>query len=265
MTSQVLTRRGVPHPYFIARRSLQPAYNLLLRVALSGLNVGIDGGTSRSGERAALKALLGDSTHTAVVLDVGANIGNYTADVLATGASATVHCFEPSATAYTQLAMRFADLPNVVTHNIGLGDVEQALPLYADAAGSPIGSVFPRRLEYLGLTLRPIETATVRRLDRVFTELQLEQIDLLKLDVEGLELAVLRGAGDLLTSGAVRNIQFEFGGCNIDSRTFFRDFWELLNPRYRMYRIVNDGLTPIDRYDERLELFLTTNYVAIWR
>ena len=47
------------------------------------------------------------------------------------------------------------------------------------------------------------------------------KIDLLKLDVEGHELYLL-SAKKFISKISV--IQFEFGGCNIDTRTYFRDF-----------------------------------------
>ena len=53
----------------------------------------------------------------------------------------------------------------------------------------------------------------------------MEDIDLLKLDVEGHELEVLRGGVRMFAQRRVKMVSFEFGGCNIDSRTYFRDFY----------------------------------------
>lgn len=85
----------------------------------------------------------------------------------------------------------------------------------------------------------------------------------MKLDVEGHELAVLKGGKQMLDDGKIHVIQFEFGGCNIDSRTYFQDFFYLLSPGFRIYRIVKDGLFPIEEYSEDLEVFKTTNYLCI--
>ena len=49
-------------------------------------------------------------------------------------------------------------------------------------------------------------------------------IDYVKIDVEGHELDVLEGFGELINK--IKLIQFEFGGCNIiDTELFFQDFW----------------------------------------
>jgi hypothetical protein len=120
-------------------------------------------------------------------------------------------------------------------------------------------------LEHLGRAFHEVETVSLRRIDDICRELAIERVDLLKLDVEGHELAALEGARDLLERGAIWAIQFEFGGTNIDSRTFFRDFWQLLSPQYTIHRILWDGLLPIECYHERLETFLGANYLAIIR
>jgi hypothetical protein len=49
---------------------------------------------------------------------------------------------------------------------------------------------------------------------------------MVKMDIEGHELTALKGFGAALD--VARVLQFEFGGCNIDSRTYFQDFWYFL-------------------------------------
>ena len=87
----------------------------------------------------------------------------------------------------------------------------------------------------------------------------IEQINFLKVDVEGNEYKVFSGAQGMINQGRIKHIQLEFGGCNIDSRTFFRDFWDLLSNKYDFYRIMRDGLIKIEKYTEAHECFLYQN------
>ena len=58
-------------------------------------------------------------------------------------------------------------------------------------------------------------------------------------------------------------IQFEFGGCNIDTRTFFQDFWYFFQDNgFDIYRVSPIGLIKVKKYNERDEIFTTTNYIA---
>src|SRR5690606_3866529 len=102
----------------------------------------------------------------------------------------------------------------------------------------------------------------IRTIDQFCRDQNISNIDFLKLDIEGHEMAALRGASEMLNKNAIRFIQFEFGGCNIDSRTYFQDFWYLLHERYKIYRIVRDGLFHVERYSETYEIFRTINYLA---
>jgi hypothetical protein len=90
------------------------------------------------------------------------------------------------------------------------------------------------------------------------------QLDIVKIDVEGHELAVLRGFGRALA--ATRVVQFEFGGCNIDTRTYFRDFWYFFTDEgFDLYRITPIGAERIHRYRESEEAFTVTNFIAVNR
>jgi FkbM family methyltransferase len=193
-----------------------------------------------------------------IVFDVGANVGEYARLVLAIRPDARISCFEPSRAAFTELSLRLGG--TVTAFPIGLGDREGEADLFAPSSGSPMGSVYPRK--HSSIAFKPTERVRVRRLDDVCREMKIEKIHLLKLDVEGHELAVLRGAHQLLASGAVDMIQFEFGGSNIDSRTYLRDFFALFEPAYRIHRVLRDGLLPLI-YSELDEVFTTTNYVAL--
>ena len=103
---------------------------------------------------------------------------------------------------------------------------------------------------------------TIKKIDDYLAENQISYIDLLKLDIEGNELQALKGAEDSLKNGKIKAIQFEFGTCNIDSRTYFRDFWYLLSDRYNIYRLLKDSLYPVTYYSEYDEVFATINYYA---
>ncbi|GHV56141.1 hypothetical protein AGMMS49579_20380 [Spirochaetia bacterium] len=75
-------------------------------------------------------------------------------------------------------------------------------------------------------------------------------------------MKVLEGAKHMIQSGNIDFIQFEFGGCNIDSRTYFQDFFYALKDRYRIYRIIRDGLFEIKAYREMYECFMNSNFFA---
>ena len=136
------------------------------------------------------------------------------------------------------------------------------LALFADAEQSGMTSVYNRDLQHINVSFTQHEVAAFTTVDAFSVDAGIGQIDLLKIDVEGHELAVLKGAARMIDEGHVRFIQFEFGGTSIDSRTYFRDFWQLLSPRYTIYRIVGNGLRRIDAYTEFLEIFVTVNFLA---
>lgn len=64
---------------------------------------------------------------------------------------------------------------------------------------------------------------------------------------------------------AIKSVQFEFGGCNIDTRTFLQDFFYFFKQhRMRIHRITPFGyLQPLTAYREIDEQFRTTNFLAI--
>lgn len=203
---------------------------------------------------------------SAVVIDVGANTGQFAALARSIAPDAVIHSFEPHPAAYAALARNAAGIGNA-THNMALGDEagEIAFYDYVDEQGSQHASVYREVIE--GVHKRVAAAVTVRcaRLDDIADPLGIGHIGLLKIDAEGHELAVLRGARTLIAAGTIDVIQFEFNEMNVIARVFMRDFFETL-PAYRLFRLQEDGAIPLEVYDPRfMEVFAYQNIACIRR
>lgn len=90
------------------------------------------------------------------------------------------------------------------------------------------------------------------------------QVALLKIDTEGHDLDVLKGASRAIAAKRIRAIQFEFIPANIATHVSMRDFFDAL-PGYRLHRLcMNGGLLPLPSYDvKRCEIYVTHNIVAL--
>jgi hypothetical protein len=118
------------------------------------------------------------------------------------------------------------------------------------------------------LRQRPTAAVAVERttLDLFGAANGIDAIDLLKIDTEGHEWEVLQGARGYLSRGTVAAIQFEFNEMNMLSRVFFRDFYNLLMPDFRMFRLTPRGVIEYGDYQASwMELFSYQNIVCLRR
>jgi len=200
-----------------------------------------------------------------LVMDVGGNKGTYVQAVRTRFPDAEIHVFEPAQSNLEILRNAFARDSTVTIQPFALGNQDGEATLHADVPGSGLGSLSNRRVEHHGIDFEHQEAIAIRRFEAYWRQsLQSRAIDLAKLDVEGHELAVLHGFGAAIAQTAV--IQFEFGGCNIDTRTYFQDFWYFFREHgFDVYRIAPLTLQRIARYSEIEESFMTTNFLAVNR
>jgi FkbM family methyltransferase len=225
---------------------------------LRGLGSGAD--AEASGEKAVF-SLLPDEP---VIFDVGANHGEYAHAAYTSRPRAHVHCFEPSVATFRILSETLSGT-SAVLNNTGLGAENSEATLFSTGDGSGLASLSKRRLDHFGVTMDSQETVQIKSLDSYCDDRSIDTIDLLKIDVEGHEMDVLRGASRMLSEKRIRLITFEFGGCDIDTRTFFQDFYYLFKKlgTQSISRITPSGwLCPVEKYTEDLEHFRTTNYLV---
>lgn len=249
----------------IGEKQYQRLFEDLYLIALRGMNIGGGSEIESSGEKNALfyiKNTLKESDKL-VIFDVGANVGIYTIllnEVFSE--NSTIFSFEPSRITFDRLNSKTKHFKNLNLLNFGFGNSNSFLTLYYNKEESGLASVYNRRLDHFNIKMDLKEEIEIKTIDSFCEENNINKIHFLKLDIEGHELSALSGAAKMLNSHKIDFIQFEFGGCNIDSRTYFQDFYYLLSEDFYIYRIVIDGLCKIEQYKEMYEAFITTNYLA---
>lgn len=255
---------------FLGRKSLQFVWQKLHRLSLYGMNYGRSGDIDTSGEQQVFKLIKKQFLRKAsgVYLDCGANIGEYVLELVDNvNRNSLIYAFEPGRIPFSELELKTKALKNVKVVQKGVGDKNETLELYSNAVNTKHSSMFRRDMSHWGqeFSLAIPEKIEIIRLDQFLIEKGHEHIDFMKIDVEGFEMNCLKGLGAFLTEGRVDMIQFEFGVATIDAKVYFKDFFQLLNGQYKIYRILKDGFYLIHEYDEILEVFITTNYLVVSR
>ncbi len=133
-----------------------------------------------------------------VFADVGANRGEFTIYAAKRLTRGTVLSFEPLADNFAVLKENVSlnGFDNARVFACGLADVEEQREIFTSADHDLHGSWHEGlatlyQTDYRG---RPLGTVTLRRFDDVFNEQKLSRLDGMKIDVEGAEMAVLKGA-----------------------------------------------------------------------
>lgn len=252
------------------------AQNLLerhLRKVLKYMGIGSGGNVATSGEVIGIRKMMALLPPPYCIFDAGANRGQFLRLVLSTIQTGQfeIHCFEPASHTFGLLKENLYNATadkKIVLNNFGLGAHTAERELFYNEPGSEIASLTKRRVDHFNIDFSRSETVNIETLDNYCQNNGIDQIDLLKIDVEGHELDILNtGAEHMFANESIKIVCFEFGGCNIDTRTFFQDFfYRFQSLDMQLYRITPSGyLYPINEYKESFEQFSTTNFLAVHR
>ena len=199
---------------------------------------------------------LGASTKT--FIDVGANRGDWTDMLLkhAPGAQLGI-LIEPSLKGAEILRSHFASEPRVTTLQAAAADQEGTMSFF-EQPGVGVASSLVQGTAVGGIaTVVPVVT-----LDQEANRRGIAQIDFLKIDAEGYDFHVLRGAAQLLQQKRIRALQFEYqtswaqaGSTLAAALSFLAGFG------YEVYLLKGKGLFK-PNYAKYGEYFHYSNYVA---
>jgi FkbM family methyltransferase len=161
-----------------------------------------------------------------IIFDVGANIGQSAASFLDDFPAARIWCFEPSATLHSDLARRFSGNSRVICERCALSSSqgEAQLKHTLDPTMFHLTSLANDKLP-ANVTFGDCETVIAETLDRYCHRMGISHIDFLKVDTEGHDLEILRGANGLLAAGTIACLQSE---CSMSvDNVFHRAFEEI--------------------------------------
>ncbi len=215
---------------------------------------------STNGELRALRCL--EVISPKVVFDVGANVGEWSKIVSRMYPKCEIHAFEIIPSTFSTLVKETESMPNIISNNIGLSDKAGTVTMSLSSIDSTVATAC--RIEgmkfhddyYNARVEGQVSTG-----DRYLSERSIEQIDYLKVDVEGMDLKVLKGFGERMQS--VKAIQFEYGIFNIGSHDLLTDFFVFLENHGFLIGKVYPSYVHFFKYHFKYEDFGGNNYIAV--
>lgn len=240
----------------------------LFKLSLRGLGILNSEIGSATGEDYLLRHL-SKMWRPKIIIDVGSNTDAYGYKFFK---NAKIFTIEPHPHTFKKLMKKFSGEQRIKKHNLAMSNKNGHAKLWDFADDAQLKKTQPTsQLSSLNKDVinsihgQKAQSYLVKKmtLDSFVKHHKLGFIDFLKIDTEGHELKVLQGAKNLLGSGKIGLIQFEFNEMNVLSGSFMRNFIDLL-PGFSFFRLMPRGLYPLDNYKPLThEIFGFQNILAV--
>ena len=195
-----------------------------------------------------------------LIIDGGANVGDYSILANQTMPNCTIYAFEPVEATFQHLLSNIKDLKNVVPIKKGLfkENCELSINLFAsnehssiyDIEGLPIGSDQQQKIELV-------------RGDDFMRNQNIASVDFLKLDVEGAEYDALLGFENTIKQGRIKAVQFEYGYINISTKKLLIDYYTFFEANGYVLGKVFPKIVEFRKYQLKYEDFIGPNFIAV--
>jgi FkbM family methyltransferase len=231
----------------------------------------VDNDPARNGERwlqAAVLELFADEPRV-VVFDVGANVGGWTRMLLdqvpaARADALDVYAFEPVASTMRTLHERLGGHPRfgrVHPVPLALSDADGTVEMFEVEPNGTTNSLHPDPFQPARRVT--IETQTT---DTFRAHSGIGKVHLLKVDAEGHDFNVLRGAAGLFAQERVMVAQFEYNHRWVYARHYLKDVFDFARDLpYAVGKLTPGGVELYDGWHFELERFFEANYVLVHR
>lgn len=194
------------------------------------------------------------------VFDIGANMGFYTIWMSKFVKSGAIHCFEPDRNTIKKLQA-----------NIKKNNIESITKINKCAVGDTDGIVNftegmdeENHIAAIGNESLPVISCKILKLDTYVSQQNIDRIKYIKIDVEGFEYFVLKGAINLLQAKKIDIIQIEVNDTIKQADVVVEDILELINKFNYMlcsYNVELNQLAPVKYSTKRENYFVVSSLV----
>ena len=191
--------------------------------------------------------------------DIGANKGEWSLHILKINPHTTFQLYEPGIKAFNMCTNRFELQQNVCVNNFALSDSTGKIQFYEQDNAGEMSSAIQKWADGPCQTIE-VDTATI---DAELSRLNIEKLSYVKIDAEGFDLKVLKGAKQAIIGNKVGFIQFEYNHSWPLLGATLADAYELLEDNgYSIFLIKPGGLYI---YDIKIygEFYAFSNFIAI--
>lgn len=137
---------------------------------------------------------------SSIVFDIGGYVGDF-AEKISNKFGCKVYLFEPSSIFYKKCLERFKDNKNILCFNYGVGNLNGDFVLSNDNEASSIKKKINKN---------PGEKIKIKKISEIIEELEVNKIDLMKINIEGGEYDLLPFLINENLISKINNIQVQF-------------------------------------------------------
>jgi FkbM family methyltransferase len=213
-----------------------------------------------NGEYWLLRQALKASAASRTLLDVGANRGNWSAEAIGIAGAAQaikIHAFEPALETRLMLSARFPESSAVTVQPFALSSSAGETTFYSGEVGGGTNSLSSS-------SGSKSETVKLTTIDIFMEEANIAEVSMVKIDTEGFDLLVLRGAENALNAGRIEVLQFEYNWRWLQNQACLRDVFDFIRGKpYCFGKLVGEKIEFYDEWHFELDRFFENNYVLV--
>ncbi len=253
--------------FIFGRKKMQFFNNILLSLTLNAKGYKNFGNFTQTGEKKFIQSI---SKDLMICIDVGANVGKYT-NLLLSETNSEIISFEPLKEAFKELQKKEKEYPNrlkVFNYAIGEDNTNLELNFSDEKSEKATFSKDIDKLSFFDHEKNKKVMTDIVTLDSFFSDnsslINKKDIDLIKIDTEGFELEVIKGAKDTIENKRPKFIQLEFNWHQLFKNHSMYKFSQYLS-NYELFQILPFGekLIKVDPARPETNIFHLSNFVYI--